>query len=78
MRGKIKIINSVTDKQKAGLIRENIIKQATIKVRYDDAVYPEGYDYMQIKKGAEEYIEPIYHFETEIDQGVLDRFGIVL
>jgi hypothetical protein len=78
MRGNINIINSEKDKQKAGLTRENIIKQATINVRYDDAIYPSGYDHMQMKDGDENYVPPIFRTETEIDQGVLDRFGIVL
>ncbi|WP_022940110.1 hypothetical protein [Psychromonas hadalis] len=78
MRGQTKIINTVTDKQTAGISQADIIKQATINVRYDDAIYPDDYDHMQIKEGDEGYIEPIYRFEKEIDQGVLDRFEITL
>ena len=76
MRGKLKIINSQQDNKIAGMSQAEIIKQATINVRYDDAVYPEGYKHLQMKEGDDGYIAPLYRMETEIDQAVLDRFGV--
>ncbi|WP_419237915.1 hypothetical protein ACN08P_11150 [Photobacterium leiognathi subsp. mandapamensis] len=78
MRGQAKIINSPADKKVAGVTKEQIIKMATIQVRYDDAIYPDDYDHQTMKPGDVGYIEPIYRTETEIDQAVLDRFGVTL
>ncbi len=77
MQRKPKIINSATDFQKSGLSYEQIIEMATITVRYDDAQYPDDYD-QSLKEGDDGYIEPILRFEEEIDQAVLDRFGVVI
>ena len=41
----------------------------------DVYVYPEDYD-RSLKEGDSGYIEPIDRFESEIDQSVLDRFGV--
>ncbi len=75
MRGKAKIVNSQDDAKVANLTDEMIISMATISVRYDDAVYPDDYDYL-LKEGDEGYITPIYRTETEVDQSVLNRFGV--
>lgn len=75
MRGKIKIVNTKYDADKAGLTEEQIISMATIKVRYDDAAYPDNYN-NTLKEGDDGYIEPIWRFEEEINQAVLDRFGV--
>ena len=77
MRGKAKIVNSQDDARAANLTDEMIIEMAAISVRYDDAVYPEDYD-SSLKEGDSGYIEPIERFENEIDQSVLDRFGVVI
>tara|TARA_R110002012_G_scaffold65111_3_gene170808 strand:+ start:436 stop:687 length:252 start_codon:yes stop_codon:yes gene_type:complete len=77
MRGKAKIVNSKDDAKAANLTDDRIIEMATISVRYDDAVYPEGYD-RTLKEGDVGYIEPMERFEDEIDQSVLDRFGVKL
>lgn len=77
MRGKTNIINTATDKNTINLSDEKIIEMATIKVRYDDAIYPENYD-KKLKAGEEGFVEPIERFENEIDQAILDRFGIVI
>ena len=77
MRGKAKIVNSKDDAKAANLTDDRIIEMATISVRYDDAVYPEGYDHT-LKEGDVGYIEPMERFEDEIDQSVLDRFGVKL
>ena len=77
MRGKAKIVNSKDDAKAANLTDDRIIEMATISVRYDDAVYPEGYD-RTLKDGDVGYIEPMERFEDEIDQSVLDRFGVKL
>lgn len=77
MQRKPKIINSATDFQKSGLSYEQIIEMATITVRYDDAQYPDDYD-QSLKEGDDGYIEPILRFEEEIDQALLDRFGVVI
>ena len=75
MRGKAKILNSQDDARVANLTNEMIIEMATISVRYDDAVYPEDYD-QSLKKGDDGYIEPVYRNQIEVDQSVLDRFGV--
>lgn len=75
MRGKLNIINSSEDAKSAGLTRDQVIALATITVRYDDAQYPDDYD-KNLKDGDDEYIEPIWRFEEEINQAVLDRFGV--
>lgn len=77
MRSEIKIVNTKDDANKVRLTREQIIQMATIKVRYDDAEYPESYD-QSLKEGDEGYIEPIWRFEEEVDQAVLNRFGVNL
>lgn len=74
MRGNAAIINSQDDAKHVGYTDEQIIAMATITVRYDDAEYPEDYD-TSLKEGDDGYIEPIWRFETEIDQAVLDRFS---
>ena len=65
MRGKAKIVNSKDDAKAANLTDDRIIEMATISVRYDDAVYPEGYD-RTLKEGDVGYIEPMERFEDEI------------
>lgn len=75
MRGNASIINSKDDAKKAGYTDEQIIAMATISVRYDDAEYPADYD-KTLKQGDEGYVEPVWRFEEEIDQAVLDRFSI--
>ncbi|ELM6621476.1 hypothetical protein Q2Y23_002438 [Vibrio fluvialis] len=75
MRGNATIINSKDDAQKAGFTTEQIIDMATIAVRHDDAVYPESYN-SNLKESDEGYIEPIWRFEEEISQAVLERFGV--
>ena len=75
MRGDTEIINSPADKEMAQLSNEKIIEMATISVRYDDAQYPAGYD-TALKPGDDNFVEPIYRFEEEIDQAVLDKFGV--
>ncbi|MBY8157911.1 hypothetical protein KW508_07855 [Vibrio fluvialis] len=77
MRGNATIINSKDDAQKAGFTTEQIIDMATIVVRHDDAVYPESYN-SNLKESDEGYIEPIWRFEEEISQAVLERFGVTL
>lgn len=75
MRGKVKIINSRSDFEASDFTRDQIIEMATITVRYDDAVYPDGYD-SSLTEGDSGYIEPVWRFEEEINQSALDRFGI--
>lgn len=75
MRGNVTIINSQDDAKTAGYTDEQITAMATILVRYDDAEYPEDYD-KSLKDGDDGYIEPIWRFEEEIDQAVLERFGL--
>lgn len=77
MRGHAKIVNSQADAQVAKLTREQIINVATIVVRHDDANYPDNYD-QNLKEGEAGYVEPMWRFEEEIDQSVLDRFGITI
>lgn len=77
MRGKVKIINSRADFEASDFTRDQIIEMATITVRYDDAVYPDGYD-TSLNDGDVGFIEPVWRFEEEINQSVLDRFGISL
>ncbi|HFG1599822.1 TPA: hypothetical protein ACGFWR_003011 [Vibrio cholerae] len=76
MRGKAKIINSEQDAKSVGLTYEQAVAAATIKVRYDDAKYPDNYD-KSLKEGGDGYVEPIWRFEEEIDNSVLERFGFV-
>ena len=75
MQGSIKIINSQDDAEAAKLTREQIIEMATISVRYDDAVYPDGYN-PNLQEGEDGFVEPIWRFESEIDQTILSRFGV--
>lgn len=77
MRGKAKIINSKEDLESTDFTHDQIVEMATITVRYDDAQYPDDYD-KNLKDGDDGYIGPIYRFEDEIDQAVLDRFGVTL
>jgi hypothetical protein len=77
MRGNVKILNTAADLEASTRTREQVIKAATIAVRHDVAVYPDGYD-TTLKEGDEGYIEPNYQYQEVIDQGVLDRFGITL
>lgn len=77
MRGKVKIINSRADFEASDFTRDQIIEMATITVWYDDAVYPDGYD-TSLNDGDVGFIEPVWRFEEEINQSVLDRFGISL
>ncbi|WP_114794232.1 hypothetical protein [Vibrio cholerae] len=74
MRRQLKIINSAQDAQQAGIARDQALKFATITVRHDRAVYPDGYD-ISLKDGDEGYIEPLWEEETAIDQAVMKRFG---
>ncbi|EGR4489269.1 hypothetical protein DDN09_17605 [Vibrio cholerae] len=74
MRGQLKIINSAADAQQAGITREQALEIATITVRHDRAVYPDDYD-SSLKEGDEGYVEPIWRFEDEIENSVLERFG---
>ncbi|EGS66985.1 hypothetical protein ACPF4W_003213 [Vibrio cholerae] len=76
MRGNAKIINSDRDAKSVGLTYEQAVAAATITVRYDDAQYPDNYD-KSLKEGDEGYVEPIWRFEEEIDNSVLERFGFV-
>lgn len=76
MRGTAKIINSAQDAKSIGLTYEQAVAAATITVRYDDAKYPDNYD-KSWKEGDDGYIEPIWRFEDEIDNSVLERFGFV-
>ncbi|MCG3884181.1 hypothetical protein I3271_05725 [Photobacterium leiognathi] len=71
------IINSKDDMAQSGFTREQIIAMATTTIRYDDAVYPKGYD-QNLKEGDEGYIAPIYRYEDEIQYNILERFGIEL
>ncbi|EGR2496675.1 hypothetical protein VCSRO55_0670 [Vibrio cholerae] len=75
MRGNATIVNSKDDAEKAGLTTEQIIEMATIVVRHDDAAYPDNYD-TNLKESDDGYIEPIWQFEEEINQAVLERFGV--
>lgn len=77
MRGNVNILNTADDLESSTTTREQVIAAATISVRTDIAVYPEGYDTI-LKEGDEGYIEPDYQYHEMIDQGALDRFGIVL
>ncbi len=77
MRGKTEIINTATDRKSADFSDEQIIEMATTSVRYDDAIYPDDYD-QNLKEGDDDFIEPIFRFESEINQVVLDRFGVVI
>lgn len=77
MRGKIKIVNTKDDAVKAGFTQEQIIRMATITVRYDDAMYPDDYD-TNLKEGDDGYIEPVWRFEEKVDQAVLERFSVKL
>lgn len=74
MRGQLKIINSSQDAKQAGITREQALEIATITVRHDRAVYPDGYD-TSLKEGDEGYIEPVYEYVQQVDQSVLKRFG---
>ncbi|NGZ66487.1 hypothetical protein G6Z92_05735 [Vibrio aestuarianus subsp. cardii] len=74
MRGNAKIINSMRDAQSIRLTYDQAVSAATIVVRYDDAEYPDDYD-SALKDGDDGYVEPIWRFEEEINQAVLDRFG---
>lgn len=74
MRGNATIVNSKDDAESAGFTTEQIIEMATIVVRHDDAVYPDNYD-TNLKESDDGYIEPIWRFEEEINQAVLERFG---
>ncbi|EOX4257426.1 hypothetical protein ACPF3R_001206 [Vibrio cholerae] len=74
MRGQLKIINSAADAQQAGITREQALEIATITVRHDRAVYPDGYD-VSLEEGDEGYIEPVYEYVQQVDQSVLKRFG---
>lgn len=77
MRGKANIINTAADFVMSSMTRDQAIAMATIQVRYDDAEYPDGYD-ENLTEADEGYIAPVYRFESEIDQAVLDRLGIQL
>lgn len=77
MRGSANIINSQDDATSAHWTKEKIIEMATISVRHDKAVYPDDYDHT-LKEGDDGWIEPEYVYEDEIDQSVLDRFGVKL
>ena len=77
MRENIKIVNTADDLDVSQITREQVIAAATITVRHDAAIYPDGYD-ATLKEGNDGYIEPDYQYEDVIDQGVLDRFGITL
>ena len=74
MRGTSKIINSAQDAKSVELTYEQAVAAATITVRYDDAQYPDNYD-TSLKEGDEGYVEPIWRFEDEIENSVLERFG---
>ncbi|BCK29996.1 hypothetical protein [Vibrio cholerae] len=74
MRGKLSIINSAQDAQQAGIARDQALTFATITVRHDRAVYPDGYD-TSLKDGDQGYIEPLWEEKTVIDQAVMKRFG---
>ncbi|MDA5316635.1 hypothetical protein [Vibrio cholerae] len=74
MRGQLKIINSAADAKQAGITREQALKIATITVRHDRAVYPDGYD-VSPEEGDDGYIEPVYEYVQQVDQSVLKRFG---
>lgn len=76
MRGTAKIINSAKDAKSVGLTYEQAVAVATIRVRYDDAQYPSNYD-SSLKEDEEGYVSPIWRFEDEIDNSVLERFGFV-
>jgi hypothetical protein len=75
MRGNATIVNSKDDAQNAGFTTEQIIEMATIVVRHDDAVYSDNYD-TNLKEFDDDYIEPIWRFEEEINKAVLERFGV--
>lgn len=75
MRGKVNIINTGDDLERSDLSIDRVVEMATISVRYDDAPYPDNYDH-SLKEGDDGYIEPVWRFEEEIEQSVLDRFGI--
>lgn len=77
MRGNANILNTAADLETSQMTREQVIAAATITVRKDVAVYPDGYD-ENLKEGDDGFIEPIYQQEERIDQAVLDRFGISL
>lgn len=77
MRGNVNIVNTLIDKKASNLSDEKIIEMATISVRYDDAIYPDNYD-KNLKEGDAGWVEPMWRFEEEIDQAVLDRFGIAI
>lgn len=77
MRGNTNITNTQDDLSVSKMTREQVIEMATITIRHDATVYPEDYD-TTLKEGDEGYIEPDYRYEEMIDQGALDRFGIVL
>lgn len=74
MRGQLKIINSAADARQAGITREQALGIATITVRHDRTVYPDGYD-NSLKEGDDGYIEPVWEEEIVIDQAVMSRFG---
>jgi len=75
MKGLAKILNTSDDLAMSQMTQERIIKMATIKVRIDKAVYPDDYD-KNLTPTDDGYVEPDYHYDEKIDQGVLDRFGI--
>ncbi|NVK28814.1 MAG: hypothetical protein HWE14_12255 [Flavobacteriia bacterium] len=75
MKGSVKVVNTLDDLAMSEITREQIIKMATITVRTDQAVYPEGYD-KNLTPVDDGYIEPDYQYDEKIDQGVLDRFGV--
>ncbi|QUX96619.1 hypothetical protein C0J08_14960 [Marinomonas sp. CT5] len=77
MRGAVKIVNTPADMAVSQMTREQIVAMATITVRTDKVVYPDGYD-QALKEGDDGYIEPDYQYEEVIDQSALDRFGVAL
>lgn len=77
MRGNVNIINSEADFKGSSMTAAQVIAAATITVRHDAAVYPDGYD-TELKDGDEGFIEPDYQYSEVIDQGALDRFGVTL
>jgi hypothetical protein len=77
MRGNANIVNTKEDLAVSQMTREQVIAAATITVRHDAAVYPDGYN-TDLKDGDEGFIEPDYQYDEIIDQAAMDRFGITL
>lgn len=77
MRGNINIVNTPADLAVSQMTREQIIAAATITVRTDKAVYPDGYDRSLVPSDSG-YVEPDYQYGEVIDPVALDRFGVAL